>query len=75
MKSNYTFNNPEEDLQNAIKTSAAALDLSKTDDTHGTNDLIYSPTANTAYDKTDLRWRLSPKSTHLLQFIRKHLFS
>lgn len=70
MRSNYAFNNPEEDLQNAVKTSAA-LDLSKTDDTQETNDLIYSPTANVPYDKTELKWRLSPKCTHLLQFTRK----
>lgn len=68
LKANYTFNHPDEDLSKAVK-SGAVLDLSKTDDTQESNDLNFSPTANASYEKSDSKWRLSPKSTYSFQII------
>lgn len=62
MKSGYAFSQIEDDLPKSAKASSA-LDLSKIDDTHESNDLNFSPTANaSAYDKSEMKWRSSPKS-------------
>lgn len=60
LKQNYTFNHPDDDLPKAVKIGAA-LNLSKTDDTHEPNELNFSPTATATFEKADSKWRLSPK--------------
>lgn len=65
-KSNYAFNPVEDDLQKSVKTSIA-LDLSKIDEAHESNDLTYSPAANASYEKSELKWRSSPKGNCFFQ--------
>lgn len=75
MKSGYAFSQiVEDDLPKSVKTSSA-LDLSKIDDTHESNDLNFSPTANaSAYDKSEMKWRSSPKSNFIVKFSFDLLF-
>ncbi|XP_031631305.1 probable cyclin-dependent serine/threonine-protein kinase DDB_G0292550 [Contarinia nasturtii] len=62
LKTSYPFNSAEDDLVKTTKSSVA-LDLSKMDESHESNDLNYSPTAGTSYEKSDLKWRSSPKAS------------
>lgn len=71
LKPNYTFNHSEDGIPKAVKVSTA-LNLSKTDGTHETNDLNFSPTAAASYEKNDSKWRLSPNCKYI--FIEKENF-
>lgn len=55
-------------MQKSVKSSSV-LDLSKIDDTHETNELNFNTAANIPYDKSELKWRSSPKSNFSLKHI------
>ncbi|XP_055314959.1 GATA zinc finger domain-containing protein 7 [Sitodiplosis mosellana] len=62
LKPSYPFDHTEEDLPKSVK-AGTALDLSKIDDAHESNDLNFSLTAGGSYEKSDLKWRSSPKTS------------
>lgn len=59
-KTNHPSNHPGDFLNRRIE-KVTALNLSKAEEVFGPNDLKFSPTATTPYDKLDIKWRSSPK--------------
>lgn len=62
-KTNYPSNHSG-DYGNRRIEKVTALNLSKAEEVFVPNDLKFSPTATTPYDKLDNKWRSSPKGIH-----------